>query len=65
MGLMMSKIISAVKTFVAGESGVTAIEYGLIVALIGLAISAALQAAGAEISATFNTIVATLKAALA
>lgn len=34
----MNKIVSAVKTFAADENGVTAIEYGLIAALMGAAI---------------------------
>ena len=52
----MSKIASAVKAFVADENGVTAIEYGLIAALVGVAIVVAVKALGLEISATFDTI---------
>lgn len=52
----MSKIASAVKAFVADENGVTAIEYGLIAALVGVAIVVAVKALGVEISATFDTI---------
>jgi pilus assembly protein Flp/PilA len=57
MELMMSKIVSAVKAFVADENGVTAIEYGLIAALVGVAIVVAVKALGTEISTTFNTVV--------
>jgi pilus assembly protein Flp/PilA len=57
MELMMSKIVSAVKAFVADENGVTAIEYGLIAALVGVAIVGAVKLLGAEISTTFNTVV--------
>ena len=39
----MSTITSAIKAFVADEDGVTAIEYGLIVTLIVVAMMAALQ----------------------
>ncbi len=34
----MSTITSAIKTFIADEDGVTAIEYGLLAALVGMAI---------------------------
>jgi pilus assembly protein Flp/PilA len=61
MELKMSKIVSAVKAFVADENGVTAIEYGLIAALVGVAIVVAVKALGTEISTTFNTVVDSLK----
>jgi pilus assembly protein Flp/PilA len=61
MELMMSKIVSAVKAFVADENGVTAIEYGLIAALVGVAIVAAVKLLGTEISTTFNTVVEKLQ----
>ena len=57
----MSKIVSAVKAFVADENGVTAIEYGLLAALVGVAIVVAVKAMGTEISATFDTVVNALK----
>lgn len=56
----MSKIISAVKTFVADENGVTAIEYGLIAALVGVAIVTAATALGTTLKATFNSVVSSL-----
>ena len=37
-------------------SGATAIEYGLMVALIAVAMITALQSLGPEISTTFNTV---------
>jgi pilus assembly protein Flp/PilA len=40
--------------FVKNESGATAIEYGLIAALIGVAIIGAVSSLGTEISATFG-----------
>jgi pilus assembly protein Flp/PilA len=40
--------------FVKCESGATAIEYGLIAALIGVAIIAAVSALGTEVKSTFN-----------
>jgi pilus assembly protein Flp/PilA len=53
--------------FVKDESGATAIEYGLIAALIGVAIILAATALGSQLSITFGTItnkisVATAKA---
>jgi len=52
----MSTFVSAVKTFVADEDGVTAIEYGLIAALIGVAIAAAATDVGTQLKTLFNDI---------
>jgi len=43
--------------FVRDESGATAIEYGLIAALIAVAIIAAAGALGTQIGTTFSTVV--------
>lgn len=56
MEFIMSKIISAIKSFVADETGVTAIEYGLIAALVGAAVAVALKALGVQLSDTFTAI---------
>jgi pilus assembly protein Flp/PilA len=53
---MMSKFTSAVKTFVADENGVTALEYGMIAALIGAVIVGTVQTLGTKIESAFNTI---------
>jgi pilus assembly protein Flp/PilA len=42
--------------FANDESGATAIEYGLIAALIGVTIITAATALGTNLSTTFNTI---------
>jgi pilus assembly protein Flp/PilA len=42
--------------FVKNESGATAIEYGLIAALISIAIIVGVRSIGSKLSATFNTI---------
>ena len=42
--------------FIEDESGATAIEYGLIAALISVGIIAGAQVIGGEVSATFNEI---------
>ncbi len=46
--------------FLKDEDGVTAIEYGLIAALIAVGIIAAVTAVGIKLKATFNTIDAAL-----
>ena len=42
--------------FLKDESGATAIEYGMIAALITVAIIAAVKTVGTKLSAQFNTI---------
>ncbi|HTP75969.1 MAG TPA: Flp family type IVb pilin [Rhizomicrobium sp.] len=42
--------------FVRDESGATAIEYGLIAALIAVVIIGAVTAVGTSLSATFQTV---------
>jgi len=49
--------------FANDESGATAIEYGLIAALVGVAIVAALQALSVQLNATFASVTSTMKAA--
>jgi pilus assembly protein Flp/PilA len=44
------------------ESGATAIEYGLIAALISVVIIGAITAVGTNLSSVFNTIQSDLKA---
>ena len=53
----MTKFISK---FVSDESGATAIEYGLIAALIAVAIIGAVTALGGNLEATFNNLADTL-----
>ena len=61
----MKTIFAAVQAFVADEDGVTAIEYGLIAALVGVGMTVAASALGDEISETFDAVVAKLSAATA
>jgi pilus assembly protein Flp/PilA len=56
----MHKIVTH---FVADESGATAIEYGLIAALIAVGIIVASQTLGTQISATFNTVAKAMQGA--
>ena len=52
---------SFTKRFVKDESGATAIEYGLIAALIAVGIIAAAKTLGAQISTTFGTVSTAMK----
>ena len=47
---------SLVSRFVSSESGVTAIEYGLIAALIAVVIIGAVSVVGTSLSGTFSTV---------
>lgn len=49
-----------IKNFANDESGATAIEYGLIAALIAVAIIGALSLLGPKLEATFDKITAEL-----
>ena len=52
----MQKIINQAKRFVRDEDGVTAIEYGLIAALIAVVIIVAITNIGKELNDVFTTI---------
>jgi pilus assembly protein Flp/PilA len=54
----MSKLIG---TFLADESGATAIEYGLIAAGISVAIITVVQGLGTKLSDTFANITSAIK----
>jgi pilus assembly protein Flp/PilA len=56
----MSKMITA---FAKDESGATAIEYGLIAALVAVGLIAALTALGKSLSAIFTHVSTTLNTA--
>ena len=60
----MKTILTAVQAFIADEDGVTAIEYGLIAALVGVAMASAAQLLGTEISTTFTKVINSLKGAV-
>ena len=47
--------------FVRDESGATAIEYGLIAALIAVVVIGAVTAVGTGLSGTFNTVAGAVK----
>jgi pilus assembly protein Flp/PilA len=56
------QIIHSIKRFVQDEEGVTAIEYGLIAALIAVAIIVGATAVGTNLNALFSGIAALLVA---
>jgi pilus assembly protein Flp/PilA len=60
----MKTLKSAVQAFIADEDGVTAIEYGLIAALIGVAMVTAATLLGKEIALAFTTVNNAITAAL-
>ena len=49
------------KNFLSNESGATAIEYGLIAALIAVVAIAAMTAIGSNLTTTFNNVANSLK----
>lgn len=51
------------RRFIDNQSGVTAIEYGLIASLIAVVIITAVKLVGTDLTATFNAIAANLAAA--
>ena len=53
--------MSFLKQFIGSESGVTAIEYGLIAALISVVIVGALTTIGGNLNTNFTTVGTTLK----
>jgi pilus assembly protein Flp/PilA len=52
----MSNFVTAVKTFIADENGVTAIEYGLIAALIGVVMATSADTIGQRLQLAFDFI---------
>lgn len=51
---------SIVRHFLGDESGVTAIEYGLIAALIAVVIITAVTTVGTQLSSVFSTVAGSL-----
>ena len=52
----MEKLMQGINRFIRDEEGVTAIEYGLIAALIAVVIIASVKIVGTQLDATFSTI---------
>ena len=56
------QLVTFIKNFVAEEEGVTAIEYGLIAALIAVVIIGAVTIVGTQLNRVFAFIATTLTA---
>jgi pilus assembly protein Flp/PilA len=52
----MKSCIACIKNFLKGDDAVTAIEYGLIAALIGLVIIGGITVLGTNLETKFNSI---------
>jgi pilus assembly protein Flp/PilA len=57
----MDKIVLATRNFLNDEEGVTAIEYGLIAALVAVAVVVAVTAIGTQLDTLFKKIADCLK----
>ena len=55
--------MGTIKRFVKDESGATAVEYGLMVALIAVVIITAVTTLGTNLSAKFNTVASQISGA--
>jgi pilus assembly protein Flp/PilA len=58
--IVMERLTTTLKQFVRDEDGVTAIEYGLIAALIAVVIIASVKLVGQNLSTVFSYIAAEL-----
>ena len=56
----MNTFMSAARAFIADEEGVTALEYGMIAALVAVVITAAVTTLGGNLAAVFTTIAGTI-----
>ncbi|HDR9507474.1 Flp family type IVb pilin [Burkholderia cepacia] len=61
----MIRIIEKIAWFTQDQRGVTAIEYGLIAALIAIGIVAALATVGTDLQTLFNTVADDLESVVA
>ena len=55
--------MTKIRKFIRDSKGATAIEYGLIAALIAVAAIAAMQGLGNQLTTTFNTVKNNMKTA--
>ena len=53
--------MQTIRNFIKNNKGATAIEYGLIAALIAVAAIAAMQGLGSNLTKTFNNVSSNLK----
>jgi pilus assembly protein Flp/PilA len=57
-------MLKMIRKFTRNQSGVTAIEYGLIAALIAIVIIGAVTIVGTQLSLAFSTVATALSAAV-
>jgi pilus assembly protein Flp/PilA len=62
--IIRESIMNYIRRFTQNEEGVTAIEYGLIAALIAVVIIVAVRAVGTSLTAVYEFIAAALGAAI-
>jgi pilus assembly protein Flp/PilA len=55
-------IMKTIRNFIKNSKGATAIEYGLIAALIAVAAIAAMQGLGTQLKTTFTNVTSNMKA---
>lgn len=53
-------MMNYLKSFIRDDSGATAVEYGLIAALIAVVVITGVKAVGTKVSAAFNSIQANM-----
>jgi pilus assembly protein Flp/PilA len=58
---METAMVADIVRFVQAEEGVTAIEYGLVAALIGIAAISAMTLVGTNLTAKFNAVATALQ----
>lgn len=58
-------MLNSVKQFIQDEEGATALEYGLLAALIAAAITVAVGALGTSVTSTFDAIASEMNKAVA
>ncbi len=56
----MKTLLTKIKNFIREEEGASAVEYGLLVALIAVAIIAAVTALGTSLSGMFTSVATTI-----
>jgi pilus assembly protein Flp/PilA len=56
-------LLTEIKNFIREEEGASAVEYGLLVALIAVAIIGAVTTLGTNLSTQFNTVATTIGSA--
>jgi len=59
--ILKNRAVSSIKSMIGNESGATAIEYGLIAALISVIIITAVTSIGKDLATKFTAVDAALK----